>query len=306
MVSVEVSLPTDSQTLHNDHYVTYTSIASTKLGAYGPLSVLCRRASLGLGPIARIILHFETRFTKLEVRSGDLKIFPKQNVPILPIENFRWARQLRGVDKGYAGEFMVRRKQPESSSTGLVEITLHLDISKDTAGLSADLLKLYRSGENADVTFSIGGKELKGHKVIVGARSDCFRAMFASATKENETGVVEVVDFEPEVFEEGLHFLYSGETAKTMDGELAMSLLPWADKYLVESLKQICVSKIKNCLDKEKVFDALALANQINCVTLRDACFRVMNTDMSESERWRILLALGDQDLTSEFLKIVD
>lgn len=166
---------------------------------------------------------------------------------------------------------MVRRKQPESSFTGLVEITLHLDTSKDTAGLSSDLLKLYRSGENADVTFSLGGKKLKIHKVIVGARSDCFRAMFASATKEDQIGVVQVVDYEPEVFEEGLHFLYSGEAAKTFDGELAMSLLPWADKYLVESLKQICIGKIRNCLCEENVSDTLALANQINCVTLRDA-----------------------------------
>ena len=67
--------------------------------------------------------------------------------------------------------------------------------------LPSDLLHLYRSQDDTDVTFSFGSKELKAHKLILGARSDYFRRMFSTEMKENQTGVINIVDFDPEVFE---------------------------------------------------------------------------------------------------------
>jgi speckle-type POZ protein len=174
------------------------------------------------------------------------------------------------------------------------------------SGLPSDLLQLYRSQENTDVTFSFGSKELKAHKSILGARSDYFRRMFSAGMKENQTGVIEIVDFDPEVFEEALIFLYSGFTSKCLDRKLAMSLLPLADKYLIERLKKACLDKIKNNLNDENVSEILALATEVNCAALRDACFQLMKTDMTECKRWEILLDIGDRDLSSAFLKTID
>lgn len=172
--------------------------------------------------------------------------------------------------------------------------------------LSSDLLQLYRSQDNADITFSFGSKELKAHKSILGARSVYFRQMFSAGMKENQTGVIEIDDFDPDTFEEALIFLYTGVTSKFLDRKLAMSLLPLADKYLIESLKMACLDQIKSNLNVVNVSEVLRLAMELNCTPLRDACFGVMKNDMTESKRWEILVEIGDRDLSSEFLKTID
>ncbi len=172
--------------------------------------------------------------------------------------------------------------------------------------LSSDLFQLYRSQDNADITFSFGSKELKAHKSILGARSVYFRQMFSAGMKENQTGIIEIDDFDPDIFEQALTFLYSGFTSKFLERKLAMSLLPLADKYQIECLKKACLDQIKSNLNIGIVTEVLRLAMELNCTPLRDACFGVMKNDLTECKRWEILVEIGDRDLSSEFLKTID
>merc|ERR1711990_684468 len=297
------------------HYTVQLSSGSVD---YGPLSILFFRATkerrsspvateaLNQNPAAAkrgvILLHFECPFTKAEClwRPG----CQPANFCIVPVETHSYIVSLANEglfnNKGYCCKTGSYKVEDYTS----VEFTFHLD----NVGVSSDLLQLYRSQEHADVTFSFGDipEQLKAHKLILGARSEYFRAMFASATKENQTGIIDVPDFEPKVFDEGLRFLYSGEMNQVFDGKLAMALLPWADKYIIDNLKRLCIEKIKNWLEIENVSEVLALARLVNCIALKDACFRVMKNGMSEGKRWEIVVAFGDQDLTSEFGKFVD
>ena len=67
-----------------------------------------------------------------------------------------------------------------------------------------------------------------------------FAAMFEHPVKENMTGIVNISDIEVDVFQELLHYIYTGQvTSKRMD-EVAAGLFAAADNYLLTNLKKTC------------------------------------------------------------------
>ena len=74
----------------------------------------------------------------------------------------------------------------------------------------------------------LGRAELACHTNILAARSPVFRAMFKHDTAEARNKVVEMTDIEPEVAQEMLHYIYTGNIRDT--GKEA-ELLAAADKY---------------------------------------------------------------------------
>ena len=120
--------------------------------------------------------------------------------------------------------------------------------------LLEDFVKLFENMELCDVTFNVRRQEFRAHKTILAARSPVFSAMFQHPSKEKMTGIVDVADIEPDVFNELLRYIYTGEVPINVMDEVAVGLLAAADKYLLEELKKACgdhlVHKMspKNCL----------------------------------------------------------
>lgn len=247
----------------------------------------------------KLVIHSRTVFKALKAVTGNL-VLPFEPVPASD-------PALPPILRTLEGQFNLGRLPPTvfNSPTRHPTLKLILDVEPPQPDLSSDLLQLYRSQDNADVTFSFGSKELKAHKLILGVRSVYFRQMFSAGMKENQTGVIEIVDYDPDTFEQALTFLYTGFTSRFLDRKLAMSLLPLADKYLIESLKKACLDKIKNHINIKNVSEVLGQAILLNCTPLRDACFEVMKNDMTECQRWETLLDIGDPDLSSDFLKTI-
>ncbi|XP_044005618.1 speckle-type POZ protein-like A [Aphidius gifuensis] len=81
--------------------------------------------------------------------------------------------------------------------------------------LSVDWKKLFLSEKSADVTIKVGQKSFRAIKGILAVRSPVFAAMFSHEKfKENEKNEVVIEDVEEDVFEEFLHFIYTGESPK--------------------------------------------------------------------------------------------
>ena len=70
--------------------------------------------------------------------------------------------------------------------------------------LSTDFNFLLESGQFSDVTIKCEGTELACHKIILGARSPVFNAMFIHNMTENQKKEIEIEDLEIETVQDML------------------------------------------------------------------------------------------------------
>lgn len=133
--------------------------------------------------------------------------------------------------------------------------------------LNSDIKSLYETGENSDATISVGDKVLKVHKCILSARSSVFAGMFRHCMTETETNNVEIVDFDFDTMNELLRFVYTGKVK--FSPKLTMPLMQAAEKYDLQTLKQMCIKNLKNDINVDNCSEALALADLYSCPELR-------------------------------------
>ena len=107
--------------------------------------------------------------------------------------------------------------------------------------LSDDLANQFGDVKTSDVTFTVGDTIFPAHKWILQARLLYFRSMFSSQMLETATNQVKIDDTDPDSFRRMLMFLYSGRLPRYSPG-VASSLLPLADKYGVEDLRDSCAA----------------------------------------------------------------
>jgi speckle-type POZ protein len=132
---------------------------------------------------------------------------------------------------------------------------------------------MLKSGEGADVTFSVGGQLFPAHRCILAARSMVFKAELFGAMKEKDAQRIEIDDMEPAVFEALLHFVYTDSLPDDADNNVAMQhLLVAADRYGLDRLRLLCEAKLCDDIDVPTVATTLALAEQHHCPHLRGAC----------------------------------
>ncbi|XP_044010271.1 speckle-type POZ protein-like [Aphidius gifuensis] len=117
-----------------------------------------------------------------------------------------------------------------------------------------EILMNNRKVETKECKF--GKKSFRAIKCILGARSPVFAAMFEHEEfKKNETNEVVIEDIDEDVFEEFLHYIYTGETSNV--AKMPMKLLVAADKYQVACLKKICEESICETINLDNVASVL-------------------------------------------------
>lgn len=125
---------------------------------------------------------------------------------------------------------------------------------------------------NCDVQFCFGdSRRIGGHMNIIAARSPVFAAMFQHKMIESTTGIVQIEDFDVDVFKELLHFFYSGRISKLLNEDLALTLLSAADKYGIEDLKNLCVNYILQIMTVNSVIKHLVCAHLHSADILKEA-----------------------------------
>ena len=166
--------------------------------------------------------------------------------------------------------------------------------------LCRDYSQLFSTPEHSDISFIVRGKEIKAHKCILASRSEYFSRMFASGMQETQTKAIRVEDFDAETFHLALQSLYSGWSPHiTIDS--AVKLVALTNKYQLTELYGDCLDFTKNNLHSGNMAPVIKSATEHNNDELQKVCFDVLKK-MSEEERWRFLIKLGDDDVVEKFL----
>ncbi|XP_015695871.1 BTB/POZ and MATH domain-containing protein 2-like [Oryza brachyantha] len=167
--------------------------------------------------------------------------------------------------------------------------------------IKRQLGKLLHTREGADVTFDVAGEAFPAHKLVLAMRSPVFKAELCGPLKE-EAGSqpIAIVDMQPAVFRALLEFIYTDQfpTARGAergdDCEMIRHLLVAADRYAVDRLKLLCQSVLCKNLNVHNVATTLALADQHQCDTLKDACIEFVS---SSRKMQRVVASKGYVDL---------
>ena len=142
--------------------------------------------------------------------------------------------------------------------------------------LHDDIGQLLETRKLSDVKLKVNEEIFHAHKLILAARSPVFAAMFEHEMSENAGGFVDIVDADNEVFKEMLTYIYTEQAPNLKD--MAFGLLPIADKYQLDKLRDMCSVYLGNNLTAENVSDVLILADLCQCTKLKAKAIAFINT----------------------------
>ena len=132
-----------------------------------------------------------------------------------------------------------------------------------------------------------GDKEFKVHRVLLGARSEVFKAMFGhDATLESQTGRVEIIDFSPKTISSLLKFVYSDEVPYD---EIDLDLLSASHKYMIRPLFNSCQQYLSVRLKLENAVQLFTASIKYDAKVLKEAAnsFIMENFDkIKEMPEW--------------------
>lgn len=113
---------------------------------------------------------------------------------------------------------------------------------------------------------------MKAHCAVIAARCDWFRRALLSGMRESIDKKIEVHDTDPDLFNQFLVFLYSGQiNTAEMSTDQITDMLSLGDRFEVDTLKHVCEAALKARLDEDSVLFLLSLADQFHATTLREA-----------------------------------
>ena len=157
-------------------------------------------------------------------------------------------------------------------------------------GLITHMVKLFDTMQLSDVVFKIGVREFSAHKNILAARSEVFAAMFQRPKKKTLTNRITIQDVEPEVFQELLRFIYTGQLCIEKMESLAAGLFIAADKYMLDDLKVKCENYFLHHMSPDNSVILLLHGNLLNPADhLNEAAkfFRSYPSQVMATDGWK-------------------
>ena len=114
--------------------------------------------------------------------------------------------------------------------------------------------KLLVSYEYSDCNFSVAGKKIKAHKLILGISSPVFEAMFYGPLSSDDD--ILITDIQPDVFQLILNYIYT-DTVEISAVDQAFELLYASRKYMLEHLSKMCIAYIGANISVDNVVEVL-------------------------------------------------
>jgi hypothetical protein len=163
--------------------------------------------------------------------------------------------------------------------------TFHLIFILDFPAIAIDhgrkkndqyLARLLTTGDMSDITFVVKGVTFNAHKIIVSA-SPVLAAMFQGKNfKEGQSNSVEIDDIDSKVFEQLLHYLYTGRAPLWEEDSITEPLFMAADKYQMDGLKEACANILIRKLALENVVHFLIVGHLYSAPKLEEASFKCL------------------------------
>lgn len=145
-----------------------------------------------------------------------------------------------------------------------------MSVNKGSQHVLDYLSNLWTTKTLSDITFNCNTHNIKAHTLILASGSPVLAAMFQHNFKEKEEKVVLIKDIKPNVFEELLCYIYTGNFNSDRNVDVG-ELLVAADKYAVEALKEECALILSRKLNVENAAKYLVLAHLHNSPKLHEA-----------------------------------
>ncbi|XP_071033286.1 speckle-type POZ protein B-like [Parasteatoda tepidariorum] len=146
--------------------------------------------------------------------------------------------------------------------------------------LQEDLRNIYADKKHCDVRLRAENETISAHKFVLVARSPVFSAMFEQDMIENQTGEVDILDMDGTTLKSFLEFMYTG-IVDEMDYGIATKLLIAADKYQVQSLKNMCSAFLMSVLCLKNVCEITTIADLVNDENLKSVVFNYIKANAS-------------------------
>lgn len=154
---------------------------------------------------------------------------------------------------------------PDSLETITIKFQIYSEDGRRFTAVANDA-NYMENEKPKDVTFVVGGEEIRACKNIVTAHSDIFAAMFEKKTR------VEITDTQPSIFKMLLKFLLCGQIDSNNTDEL-LELMAAANKYSMKSLVNLCAYRLSDNLTSSNVEDIMATAHLLKEKILMKHCF---------------------------------
>ncbi|KAF5621974.1 hypothetical protein F52700_10848 [Fusarium sp. NRRL 52700] len=128
----------------------------------------------------------------------------------------------------------------------------------------------YNTDALSDVTVTCGGQVFKAHKIILSAHSKCFATALNGNWKEGSEGNIRIDDFDPDVVDAMLRFMYSFEYSSDHDTPrmvFDVRVYQIADKYGITALKNEVKKQFKAAVASEWTANDFSVAANLVYVT---------------------------------------
>ncbi|GFR12916.1 TD and POZ domain-containing protein 4 [Trichonephila clavata] len=152
--------------------------------------------------------------------------------------------------------------------------------NKTLSEIAQNMKQLLQDNSFYDITFKVDSESYKAHKNILSARSRVFKSMFESPLTMN-VEEIEISDISEETLKEMLNFIYSGQVSH-LHVNNAMELYYAADKYELDSLKNICARVMVGNVRTDNVIKILLLSHRHSNHDLEHVCITFIAKNASK------------------------
>jgi len=123
------------------------------------------------------------------------------------------------------------------------KMTFLLDKTDESVNMARDYKEMLMNSDqyHADAVIHCKDGSIRVHKGVLAARSQYFKAMFATNMKEGLSGEIEVKHLEMSVCRTILEYIYSG---KVEPGKISLEVFAEAEKIGLVNLKKECSTKL--------------------------------------------------------------
>ena len=117
-----------------------------------------------------------------------------------------------------------------------------------------------------DVTLHVDGCRISAHKLILGAFSGYFEAMFSSEMQEARSNVINLSDIDPTALKKLVDYMYSGNL--DVYEENVESMLSCASMLQMPDIVEKCCKKLESLLDSYNCIGIWLFAEARGCTDL--------------------------------------
>ena len=118
---------------------------------------------------------------------------------------------------------------------------------------------------------------MAAHAAILASASPVMAAIFEPGKfKEDQSRVVEITDIEPEVFQQLLRFVYTGNAPLMKEDSVAEQLLIAANKYQMDKMKAECEDTLIDKITLDNAVRFLVTAHLYLAPNLKEASMKCL------------------------------